>query len=125
MGLVSLKMFVVMDAHNSVHLADASLIDMIVSPELSALRQRRLSRIWRYGVLVAGIVNCPVPEAFGILLGLTTKFENSSSGMIIINLIRSSDGQITEVNLARRPTGYIPTPANANFALGVMRCVAS
>jgi len=23
----------------------------------------------------------------------------------------------TEVNLARRPTGYIPTPANANFAL--------
>jgi len=24
----------------------------------------------------------------------------------------------TEVNLARRPTGYIPTPANANFALG-------
>jgi len=24
----------------------------------------------------------------------------------------------TEVNLARRLTGYIPTPANANFALG-------
>jgi len=24
----------------------------------------------------------------------------------------------TEVNLARRPTGYIPTPANANFSLG-------
>jgi len=24
----------------------------------------------------------------------------------------------TEVNLARRPTSYIPTPANANFALG-------
>jgi len=24
----------------------------------------------------------------------------------------------TEVNLARRPTCYIPTPANANFALG-------
>jgi len=24
----------------------------------------------------------------------------------------------TEVNLARRPTGYIPAPANANFALG-------
>jgi len=24
----------------------------------------------------------------------------------------------TEVNLARKPTSYIPTPANANFALG-------
>jgi len=27
-------------------------------------------------------------------------------------------------SIARRPTGYIPTPANANF-VGVMRCVAS
>jgi len=25
---------------------------------------------------------------------------------------------ITEVDRPRRPTGYIPTPANANFALG-------
>jgi len=26
--------------------------------------------------------------------------------------------QITEVDRPRRPTGFIPTPANANFALG-------
>jgi len=29
-----------------------------------------------------------------------------------------TNSNTTEVNLARRPTGYIPTPANANFVLG-------
>jgi len=32
--------------------------------------------------------------------------------------IEDDDDDEPEKNLARRPTGYIPTPANANFALG-------
>jgi len=33
-------------------------------------------------------------------------------------VVDNRDEITTEVNLARRPTGYIPTPANVNFALG-------
>jgi len=72
-----------MDEYERVHLADASLdlFAWIISPAL----EKTLS----YGVLVAGIAKSPNLLAF--LLGLTTKFENSSFALIKINLIHSSD----------------------------------
>jgi len=76
-----------MDEYNSVHLADASLdlFAWIVNPAIE--------KTFSDGALVAGIYsqNALCLKLLASFLSLITNFKNSSSAMIIINLICSID----------------------------------